>query len=216
MRMSTIFGTGMILAVAAMASAPAVAATQIGDGTVSSAEFFNPNVDLTTSPATFTVTSSFFGPGATFQTLGTGSFADVTGHFGRMSGIVSFSKTVGQTVADTLANFFTFDDGHGGNYSFSLDSVRTDTYSVTAPSSSITLYLLGTTLDTNLMNSATPTSLTLQFNRTAMSAWSASSTLAIPPAGSVPEPSTWALGVIGFGAMGFMMRRRTRTTISFA
>jgi len=33
----------------------------------------------------------------------------------------------------------------------------------------------------------------------------------------VPEPSTWAMMIIGFGALGMAMRRRrVRTTVSYA
>ena len=34
---------------------------------------------------------------------------------------------------------------------------------------------------------------------------------ATPGAGAVPEPGTWAMMLIGFGAVGFAMRRRRRT-----
>ena len=34
--------------------------------------------------------------------------------------------------------------------------------------------------------------------------------------GAVPEPSAWALLILGFGAVGAGMRRRTRTSFSFA
>lgn len=30
----------------------------------------------------------------------------------------------------------------------------------------------------------------------------------VPPVGGVPEPSTWAMMVLGFGSMGYVMRRR--------
>ena len=33
---------------------------------------------------------------------------------------------------------------------------------------------------------------------------------------AVPEPATWALMMMGFGAVGFAMRRRTRATVSYA
>lgn len=37
-------------------------------------------------------------------------------------------------------------------------------------------------------------------------------------AGAVPEPATWAMMLIGFGGIGFAMRRRSkvRTTVSYA
>lgn len=38
------------------------------------------------------------------------------------------------------------------------------------------------------------------------------------PAGAVPEPATWGMMLLGFGALGFAMRRRAkvRTNLSFA
>lgn len=35
-------------------------------------------------------------------------------------------------------------------------------------------------------------------------------------AGAVPEPSAWALLILGFGLTGAAMRRRTKTSVSFA
>jgi hypothetical protein len=39
--------------------------------------------------------------------------------------------------------------------------------------------------------------------------------LATPPTGGVPEPSTWALMLLGFGAVGWAMRRRTSVRYAF-
>jgi hypothetical protein len=40
----------------------------------------------------------------------------------------------------------------------------------------------------------------------------------IPSAAAVPEPATWAMMILGMGAVGFAMRRRSkvRTTVKFA
>ena len=41
--------------------------------------------------------------------------------------------------------------------------------------------------------------------------------VAVTAAGAVPEPSTWAMMLIGFGGMGFMMRRKSKvaTKVSY-
>lgn len=38
----------------------------------------------------------------------------------------------------------------------------------------------------------------------------------VNPVAPVPEPATWALMIVGFGAVGSSMRRRKTTTVSFA
>jgi len=203
-----------IVAAAALASSPALAGPEIADGTVSIVGTYSPTVDLTSAPHTFTADN-----GGTFQITGTGGFAGVAGHFGTMDGIINFSGLEGTTLDQSLADFFVFDDGQGGTFNFSLSSVKTVSYDVSANSSSIGLYLLGTTLDTNLGLDSTLTSLTLTFNSTGGSAYSASATLAVPPSPpttTVPEPATWGLALMGFGMIGATMRRRPRTSISFA
>jgi hypothetical protein len=199
------------LATSALVSVPAFA-TAIPDGTVTVAALYSPTVNLTAAPATYTATL-----GNTFEVIGSGGFSDVTGLFGKMNGTLSFASTVGQTLAQSLTNFFVFNDGAGGTYNFSVDSVQTKTYSVTpGVSSSFSLYLLGTTLDSFQGLAATPTSLTLSFNSTGGSPYGASATLAVPPAGSVPEPISWAMMVGGFGLVGAAMRTNRRTAVTFA
>lgn len=203
-----------LVAAAAFATAPAQA-TQIADGTVSIVGTYTPDVNLTALPHTYTANN-----GGTFQITGTGGFLGVAGHTGTMNGMINFTGVVGATIAQSLTDFFVFDDGHGGTFNFSLDSVKTISYAVSDTSSAIGLYLLGSTIDTNLALDSTPTSLTLTFNSTNGSAYAASATLAVPPATvtipDVPEPATWAMTLIGFGAMGAAMRRRPRTAITFA
>ncbi|WP_260599888.1 PEPxxWA-CTERM sorting domain-containing protein [Sphingomonas endolithica] len=42
--------------------------------------------------------------------------------------------------------------------------------------------------------------------------------LSVTPTGAVPEPATWAMMILGMGAVGFAMRRRSavKTTVSYA
>jgi len=202
------------LVAVAFAAAPAQATTQIGDGTLSLVGLFTPTVTTGASTGSFKVVS-----GTTFQISGTGSFAGLFGANGTANGLVSFSNTVGSTVAESLASFLTFADGAGGNYDFSVTSVKTLNYSVTpGVSTAISLYLLGSTLDSNLGFGATPTSLTLSFNSTGNSPFSTSATLSVPPAPipSVPETATWGMMLMGFGAMGAALRRRRSVNVTFA
>ena len=199
------------LATSALVAAPAFA-TVIPDGTVSVAALYVPVVNLASSPATYTAAM-----GNTFEVIGSGGFADVSGLTGKMNGTLTFSSTVGDTLAQSLANFFVFNDGHGGTFNFSVDSVLTQTYSANAGvSNSFSLYLLGNTVDALQGYTSTPTSLTLSFNNTGSSAYAASATLAVPPTGAVPEPISWALMVGGFGMVGATMRSNRRSAVTFA
>ncbi|HMI20551.1 MAG TPA: PEPxxWA-CTERM sorting domain-containing protein [Sphingomonas sp.] len=202
-----------IIAAAGLACAPAQA-TEIPDGTVSIVGLFNPTINLGANPNTFTATA-----GTTFEITGTGGFLGATGGLGSLNGILNFSTHEGTTIDQTIANFFTFADGTGHNFQFSVDSVKTVDWSNTPGiSSSFSLYLLGDTIDSFLGYSATQTSLTLTFNSTGGSPYSASATLAVPPAPvlDVPEPATWGLALMGFGMIGATLRRRPRTSIAFA
>jgi len=205
--MKYVLGTAAVAAAMAL-SAPAYA-TLIPTGTVSVAVNSVPTVHLNTTPATFKVTN-----GATKENLGTGAFADVTGLDGSLNGTVQFSKTVGTTLVESLADFFVFDDGHGGTYNFSVTSVNTLSYSKTAGQTALALVLLGTTVNTNLGYDPTATSFTLSFNSTNKSPWSASATLGVD---SVPEPTSWALMLGGFGMIGGVLRTtRKKTSVVFA
>ena len=196
----------LVGAVALSLATVAGAVTPVPDGTVSVAALYNPVINTTSSPATFTATM-----GSTFEVSGTGGFTKVTGLNGTMNGTLMFSSTIGTTINQSLSNFFVFNDGSGGTYNFSPTSVLTRTYAVQpGVTSSISLYVLGNTLDSKLALDPTPTSLTISFNSTGGSPYAASATLAIPPAGPgvVPEPTTWALLMVGFGMVGFSARRR--------
>ena len=191
---------------AAAVSTPALAAVQIGNGTVTVADLYVPSVNLGSSTGTYTAAS-----GPTFEVLGTGAFTGVTGLTGVENGTLSFSNVVGTTLNQTVNNFFTFADGLGSSFSFTPTSVTTRTYNVTpGVTSSISLYLLGATSDVARGFDPTPTSLTLSFNNTGASPFSSAATLSIPPAGvsAVPELATWAMFTLGFGAIGYGARKR--------
>ena len=121
-------------------------------------------------------------------------------------------------MAESVGNFFVLDDRNGGTYNFSVTSVRTNNYIISPGiATSITLALLGSTLDRNLGFSPTPSSMTLTLSKVGGSAYFGSATLAIlPQSPSVPEASSWAMWVIGVGGIGCMMRRRTRAYSAFA
>jgi len=196
-----------LAATAVFATAPAQA-TAIPDGQVAVGFLTVPTVNLASTPNTFTVN------GLTFQAGATGGFASALSGFGMLNGVVSFSATQGATIAQSLPDFFIFQDGLGGQFDFSASSVKTLTYDLA--DKVFGLYLLGTTFDTNLGYDPTPTSLVLSFSSVTGTLYSASATLTVPPTPQVPEPATWGMIVVGFGAMGAAMRRRQRTNITFA
>ena len=203
-----------VLASAAFSSL--AAAAPVPNGTVSVAALYNPTVNLNTSPATYTATF-----GNTFEVSGAGGFMSVTGLTGTMNGTLAFSATEGTTIAQSLSNFFVFNDGRGGTYNFSPTSVLTSSFSnIPNVSSSVGLFILGNVADPFQSFTPTPSSLTLSFNSTGGSPYSASATLSVPPAGmtaAAPEPAAWALMIAGFGMVGGTRRRRKiKARVSFA
>jgi hypothetical protein len=200
----------ILAATTALVASPANA-VQIADGTVSLSILVPPTVTLGGATASYASNSA-----ATFQTAADGGFAGVAGAgFGSFNGTINFATSEGATRSVDLPNLFTFSNATT-NFSFSATSVRTMSYDVMTGSTAIALYLLGTTVGTGL--DATPTSLTLSFNSTGGSAYSASATLAVPPSpiGDVPEPASWAMMVGGFGLMGFGLRSQRRRRVSYS
>lgn len=113
-------------------------------------------------------------------------------------------------LPETISDFLTFSDTSGGSFMFNVSSVETISYSSTAASSSVAVYLLGTAGDAHLGLSQAPTSVTITFNNTSGGPFSASGSIAAPPSMAVPEPESWALMLIGFGAAGGFLRRSSK------
>jgi len=161
----------------------------------------------TTSP-TVNIAAGTFAGDSIATTAATGGFTGVSGP-GTSLGTLSFSNVIGTTLDETLANFLSF-----GDFTFSVSQVTTQSFVNAAGSVSASLYLLGTTVGGGY--DPTENSVTLTFNSTGGSPFTASATLSNPPGGtvpSVPEPASWAMMLGGFGLIGLAMRRR-RTDVS--
>jgi hypothetical protein len=202
----------LIAAAFVVGSATAAQATVLDAGTAGIGITTGIVADTSVNPGIFSATSSFVTVSNTTGSFTTPDVAPFPFSFGTLNGDISFSKSVGSSIFENVADFLTF-----GGISFSVSKVTTVSYSVNpGVSTSVSLYLLGTAIKAGF--EATATSLTLQFNNTNNSAFSGSATLATPPAPpppSVPEPATWGLMLVGFGAMGAAMRRR-KVNLTFA
>jgi len=189
----------VIAAAAAVGLAASAQATTIPAGTAGFVWTASPTIDTT---------AGTFAGSSLFTTSATGGFAGSEGA-GSSSGTLSFSNVVGTTLDAALANFINF-----GDFAFSVSKVTTQGYVNAGGSISASLYLLGTTIADGF--EATPNSVTLTFNSTGGSPFTASATLSNPPSDvtpAVPEPATWAMMLGGFGLIGAAMRRR-RTDVS--
>jgi hypothetical protein len=152
-------------------------------------------------------TGSFNSPIAVFSTAG--SLASAPGP-GTIAGTLDFSDVPGTTVANTVPSFITVSDGSGGNFVFDVSSVTTVSFtSQVGVHTAFGLYLLGSAVDSSLGLTPGATSVTITSNQTGSSAYSASASLAAPPAGIV-EPAAWALMLLGFGLTGGAIRTRVK------
>jgi hypothetical protein len=139
---------------------------------------------------------------------GTGTFAAfscMTGTCGSIQDISNF-----RVGAQAISNFFVLSGGNNPSpISFdlsSIDNIGTLGANILAFTASGTLRYAGF--------DATPGSFVFTTQGNTTTSFSATAT-----AGAVPEPATWAMMILGMGAVGFAMRRRksnVTTTVSYA
>lgn len=187
----------------ATAGAMQAQASPFGPADATISFLFAPVVTTTAPTGTANLSGNIFASSADGTLHGIGA--------GTGSGTITFSTTPGSTVVEAAPVLFSFADGSGGFFNFDLTSVKTTSFLLSpGVSSTIALYLLGITGDTNLGLTATPTSVTLTLNQTGTSQFSASASLANPPAPpppvETPEPAT--LTLLGVGLLGLGAARR--------
>ena len=126
----------------------------------------------------------------------------------------SFAPAVGSFDID--ANTITFFSNQNGNYGTTSGANAFNGYRLDFAGRTITSLTLaaGTTYTPNSFNFSGSS---IFFDVSGQDPAGGQTVFAVGVA-AVPEPATWGLMILGFGAMGFALRRRsaTRTTVSFA
>ena len=202
-----------IAAILAVATA-APASAQVLDFNSPPAEFGNPIID---SGYQFTFSAQGwgkFGPGD-------GACCDVNDN-----GTRSLFASGGAPANFTMTKV--------GGGTFSVSALDASVYYTGAPANTIDLIgsLFGGGTTTHTINTSTtwatfllPSSFTnltsLQFRSGTSGGFLSDSGLAIDninlgPSGAIPEPSSWALMILGFGLVGAVSRRRTRLKFGYA
>jgi len=194
-------------ALAFTAAQPAAAATIAAGSTVSVTGnvILNPTNQDVSQATSLDFTNGFYtpslgvaGPGSSYS--GTGSFlGDVcVGSCGTIQDILSL--VVG---AQSISNFFLLTGGTGpASISFSLNGIS----SIVRTPGFLDVTATGTLSATGFDTTPGVFRFSTQGGGN-MVTFSATTT-------AVPEPATWALMLLGFGSIGFVMRRRRRPVLS--
>lgn len=157
--------------------------------------------------------TQFGNPGGTSVMVCGGGCA-ANGLFGINLGAVGTPGGIEQTLATTAGQTYTVSFwllNHGGSpSSFTADFGGTTLLALTDPSAfGYTPYSINAV--------ATSSSTLLQFSARNDPAYFSMDSVSIQSVtGSVPEPSTWAMMLLGFGALGVAIRRAKPTVRKFA
>lgn len=231
---------GLIPAVALVIAPVAVAQTTYG-GSDDGSSVGGPNANSDAAEAAFLVDATSYGTVTTldFESAATGdsgsfSFPGVT-----VSSTSGFGNGFSGVSDTTLGNLYGYSIG-GGSKWFGFPT-GTATFNFAGTTNSFGFYTTGlqTSFGTTLtvsMNGANATTFNLPVNVNGGASYfgfttaSAFNTVTIDRPGfdawgidrvsynlgAVPEPSTWALMILGFGAIGAAMRRRSAVKVKFA
>lgn len=212
-----LLGVGTLSAVGF--TAPASAAPIVGS--FSLASFGGSYVNGTAANATGLDFGTAFGSaGNGFGTNGTALVGNATGSFTGLDGTFA---SIADISLDAFANSFTtnpfisFGAVNPITVSFSNAAFTRSSLGTSVTISGIATFFNGIAADTNTGDFTLAVS--SQGGSPSASNFTFTGNASAPAVAAVPEPATWALMLVGFGGIGFAMRRRkskVTTTVAYA
>jgi hypothetical protein len=207
--------------------AVAILALTFGAGAANAAVVIGYSFDgSSVTPLSAGPTGAFFdGPFAVFNTNLTGSAAGPLPNIleslslnlisSGTSGVLNILVT-DTDIANPLGSPATFNSGFTVNELTTGWIVTEQTFldssdgyfGMTTPLGSATFNAIGTSVQLDSADTgAGPYSVTEQYTIIAPEAGASNVTIDLSSASAIPEPATWAMFLVGFGGIGFMMRR---------